>query len=315
MSVIAITELQGKGGEQTLTGRSYTRSFHAFTDSINDTQKVIFDILGTAVTGVTIPLPGTEHDDDDTVTVDRVSPRQNVSKRDLWEVDVSYTTRQNDAPETGTVQQKPTDLPPRISFGYRQYSKEMDRAYQGADLRGQPSKAVRNSAGDPFDPQPMVEFSHLVINIVRNETVEDFDADDVAAQYQDTLNSVAINIAGVSVGIHEGKMVKIAADKRWGFDGGAYYEVAYEVEVAPELHLIHVLDRGFYQKFGVDDRRRIMESDVGTVVKGKDRPVSEPQLLRGGLILSDTDPDGANFLTFQPLFALSWKPLQLPILD
>jgi len=314
MSVSSITELPQKSGTETIEGREYIRKFHVFTDDITDDQYTIFSILGTEVTGVTIPKPGKEHPSDDSVTVRSVRPVQNPEKRSMWDVLVTYRTRDVSSPGTGEEQVLPTELPPRVSFGHRLYSRELDRAYQAGDNAGEPSKAVRNSAGDPFDPQPMHDVSHMIINIARNETMDEFSSEQTVKKYKNTLNSVAITIGGVSIGIHEGKMVKVAGDKRWDYEGNPYYEVTYEIEVADETHLGYLLDRGFYQKIGDNDHRRVLESDIGTVVSGKDRPVSEPVLLDGaGLILADDDPAGPQWQQFQPLYALSWAMLDLPV--
>ena len=314
MSVSSITELPGKTGEQTLEGRQYNRMYDVVTTDKDDSQKVIFDILGTAVGGVTIPLPGQEHPDDDTVIVKGVKPVQDVAVRTLWHVHVSYVTRQSVGGDIGTTQTKPTDLPPQITFGSNRYSRELTRSYGIGDDRGNPTVPVRNAVGDPFDPQPMVDLNNMVITIVRNETVEDFDPNDTIFLYENTINANAITIASVAIGVEEGKMVSINANKKWDFEGEAYYEVTYQIELSQENHIISVLNRGFYTKAGDDDRRRIMESDVGTVVKGKDRPVSEPQLLTAaGALLPDGD--AAVWRSFQPWWSISWADLDLPATD
>jgi hypothetical protein len=307
MSITSVNEItEARTGEETVEGRIYTRLFQVITDNPATREKDIFD-------NANIPNPLEEHPDDSTVVCERIVPTQDGGEaaRKVWKVVCSYRTRQAIPPGAGSTYTLAVDLPPDISYTWAQYQRVVENAYQDGDTQGNPTQPIQNSAGDPFDPPLVQEFSNLVININRNEKAGDFDPN-VMADYEETINSVKITIAGVLIDINEGRMRKIGGTKKWDVLGQEYWNATYEIEIDRETHIRQVLDQGFFQKAGTDDRRRIMASDIGQVT-GQDTPVDIAQKLDGaGFVLSDTASAGAKYLDFQTYFARDWGPLKLP---
>jgi len=287
-----VERMSGRGGDETTSTQGFTRVFQVEIDAISAT--VESDILANA----SIPAIGAAHpaysavkcirrriklvDDDDFLT---------------WEVECEYALP---TPGRNNISSNPINDPPRISFGSAQYTRVVERAYQSGDTIDDPSEAVLNSAGQPFDPPVVQEEENMVISITRNERTID-PADLVT--YRNTINSASITIAGVVIAEHRGRMRSIMASKAWDTSGTAYWQVSYEIEIATATHIREILDAGYYE--------RNSSGLVPILDKGDNpEPITEPAPLDGSG--GEGDPTSPVYLSYQTYWAKAWSGLSLP---
>jgi len=85
-----------------------------------------------------------------------------------WEVEVTYSTEVGDKPDPET---NPLLQPPEISFGFETRQKVVPGTYSQPELPGDLRRleiGVVNSAGELFDPQPVMEIADPVLTIKKN---------------------------------------------------------------------------------------------------------------------------------------------------
>lgn len=229
-----------------------------------------------------------------------------------WTAVITYVTR------TVTLEsvdpEKPWKQPAEIAWGPLLTEVALVKAYQAGDTQGTPSLAVLNPCRDPFDPPPTALDKGIVIMIDRN--FRDYDPT-FAKTYVDTVNNVAIKIAGIDVGAQQGYMRDLSPSLAYTGTGTAYYTVHFEVHVKTKGHRRELLNNGFYSYTGGDTakKKQITRADIDEDVKAdsaQDTPVTEPQLLaaNGTLLGAGVDP---TYSTFQDKWELSWELLGLPV--
>jgi len=292
-TVLSVVEkLGGRGGDETTSTQNFSRVFQVEIDAVSAT--VESDILAS----VSIPTIGASHpaysaakctrrrvklaDDDDFLT---------------WEVECDYSLP---TPSKNNTSNNPVNDPPRISFGSVQYTRVVEKAYQGVDKIDSPTKAILNSAGQPFDPPVVQEEENMVISITRNERTID-PADLVT--YRNTINLVSITIAGVTIAQNRGRMRSIMMTKSWDTSGTAYWQVTYEIEIATTTHVRKILDVGFYKK---------ESAGLIPMLDAEKKPVTEPKLLNGTGGENVSSPLVGVYLSFQTYWAKAWSDLSLP---
>ena len=305
MSIISITELFQPRGEERDTGNKYDRFFQVITDDPATRED---DILAEA----SLPVMYSVHPADPTCFATQRLPSNIGGDGIEWEVVIGYDTIEGVtasplAPGFTTIE----DLPAKISYGFVQYQRVADKAYKAADVQGDPTEPIDNTANDPFDPPVMKNVSNLVITITRHESESFFDPV-VVKQFKDTINEVAITIAGVPIEAKQGRMKRIASTKMVDRLGKTVFNVTYEIEVEPETWDVKVLNQGYYYLNGgvAADKRRILEQDIGSTTDNPTDPVTQPQKLdSAGEILGTGD---TVWLPFQLYFARKWGALDLP---
>lgn len=297
MSIVSVNEarMERSGKDSSSSPPTWERAFLVVTNDIEDGPALILDDSA-------IPQLGDEHPDADYMV---------VGERDcsVYEDDFHWLVKITYVRESGEQAGDPTQNNPRISFSTVAKEYVADKAYNNddspppssPDTRGNPTKAVENSAKDPFDPPLMDERRNIVITIQRNESIAEFDPEHLP-EYENTLNSSSITIAGVTIAKHEGMMRSIRADKAWDTYGRAYYSVTYDIEVDRETHVRKILDRGYYEL--VTGKKIPILDSQGNIVQ-------EPFKLNGGGTKALL-PIEVTWLSFRTKWALDWSSLDLP---
>jgi hypothetical protein len=225
-----------------------------------------------------------------------------------WKVDVDYVTDTS----SGGFSPNPIDAAPVVSYGSIQYERTVDKAYSANDIEGEPTKAVQNSVGDPFDPPLTNTVSNQYITIQHN--LRNFNPDWII-QFENTTNLASTRIAGVSVEAEQARMLTIKGNSLVDPIYGDYWSVTYEIEVSKEGFIKEVLNSGFNWKDpgeinGV--KKLITYADLGETGENAKEFVSDPQRLNeDGTIIKLVTSDSV-YLPFKVLFPKDWGTLNIP---
>lgn len=291
MSVTSVNEarLKRKGNDTPKDGYKFSRAFLVTTNDINDGPEDIME--NAALPKIGDQYPGMSY-------MRAVNRDCETYEDDFhWYVLIDYMIN-------NSLEVVRTNDRPKISFFSAAHEKVAEKAYQDGDEEGKPTKPIENSAKDPFDPPVITDKRNLVISITRNESLGQFNANTIAS-IENTLNSSAMTIAGVSIAVHEGYMRTIKADSQYDNTGWPFYVVTYEIEVDRETHVQKVLDRGFYELSG------------GYPVPIKDaegNKKDEPTKLDGNgvALINEEEP---VYLSYRIKPEASWSALGLPVAD
>lgn len=165
-------------------------------------------------------------------------------------------------------------------------------------------RAVVNSAGDRFDPQPEVDSWVFVVTIARNESPP-FDLTTVT-QYHGTVS--------------EGPFASIEGDKCLllvqGFEGGVhvnaegekfpFVRVSYQVHINNDGWDAHYLNQGYRYR---DDNSALAIAKINGV-----QTPNPVMLYQDGRIIPDANlPDSVTYSHYKPYKAVSWQPLNLEV--
>jgi hypothetical protein len=205
MAVVYVQELfEGRTGSDNLERRrSYVRMFEVRTDDPADDATVAG---GTPL----LPRNGEPFPNDEFAVMVAIDPAQSSADNTLWYVTCRYSSdlpaeQQREAlnyDSSGIPYQNPGSTASAGGGGGGQVSREddpRDRPAQFevdweqaseivyADINGD---AITNSAGDPFDPPPMMERNYPVITITKNVALDNAILDiEKQQEYQEVTNS------------------------------------------------------------------------------------------------------------------------------
>lgn len=263
MAVVYVTELfEGRtGGDNLERKRSYVRVFEVRTDDPEDDATVAG---GTDL----LPRNGDPHPNDEFAVMVAIEPAQSSQDNTLWQVTCRYSSDfpedqqrealgydssgqpvENPGSSTGgtggggggesmTRETDPRSRPARWSGTWEQTTEVLRTDVAGV--------AIKNSAGDPFDPPPTVERNYLVLTIEKNISCDSaFLRRSNQRDYQEAVNS----------------------DRPWGYDemtlkvarvefkseienGIAYVAASLSIKFKPEGWLMKLVDAGFRNSAG-----------------------------------------------------------------
>jgi hypothetical protein len=231
--------------------REYVRIFSVKVDSIYDGPQVILSATG--VPRIWDPYV-TATDADLGALCKKLDPRQ-TDTRNLWELQADYSS---EVKEQSQQAQNPLDRPAEIEWSFAKYQKAVDR-----DIYG---KAIRNSAGLPFDPPPEIDEGRPILTINRNEATFNFAN---AYAYQDAVNQDTF--FGAPPG---GFRVNNIRGRRQYENGLSFWAVTYEFEYRGETWFYRPMDRGKTQVDPADGKLVAIADKYG-------QPVTEPVPLDG----------------------------------
>ena len=218
-----------------------------------------------------------------------VSATRRTDNPKVWDVNVTYST---DAPkEEETSQGNPLGAAVKRSLG--SYSLQVPMR---EDRDGVP---VKNAAGIPFDPPPMVELNPWSLTCVRSEPVFNMT---LWHSYHDHTNSTTFN------GAAEGE-VKCKVTVEENYDNGfSYYTVNYTFMHNPLGWNISLVNQGFLELVPGPRIRRITDTNGQEVTQpypltdlGQAVPESE----------LDDDPSPVNYLNFRAFDSADFNQLGL----
>jgi hypothetical protein len=259
-----------------------------------------------------LPAINDVHPDNANIYCQKRSANKKNDTEDVWQVACSFSPN-TESFTTSPGEKKPWDLPPfGISFSSIAYSKVLKEAYQTGDTRGNPTKAVLNSAKDPFDPPAEMEVFNLAIKFSYNIL---FFNVSMIRDFIGTVNSVNYSVIDISVPAQKGKINALSAQKLdvKDSDGNydySYYQIDVEIEISERDYISRLLDIGFYRLDGVE-HKEIKLSDIDSTIpvdSDKNHAVTEPQKLNGSGALGTTP----FYIPFYDKFITSWNPLSLP---
>lgn len=189
----------------------------------------------------------------------------------LWVVDATYSS------EFETTE-NPLDMPAAVDWGGEQYQEPLLIDVYG-DL-------VVNSAGDPFDPPIMRDFSRRVVTVVKNLA----DPPAWLLDSEDVINSSDFVLDGVNIPARCAKMQQVTISRRNYQNGVSFRQVSMLIHLNKDTWQFKQLDAGFHENNTTYGRRKITISG--------DFPTS-PVLLDGnGVVLTNPTPTSGVYLEF-----------------
>lgn len=160
MGVIQIDEdFDGRRGSITDTGdREYTRVFNVQTDNPSDGSAIVMFAVG-------IPriysVYSSGNETDLGAFCKSVEPEQDSASRTFWKVTCRYDSKFDVNKAGQQVDPDPTHQPAVISWTSNHYTRVVSESTTSG-------VAIKNSAGDTFDPPVTSEWSRPVLNIAIN---------------------------------------------------------------------------------------------------------------------------------------------------
>lgn len=286
LSTISETWRGRAGGDNTDEG-TYVRAFLCTTDDKLDNADVIITSGLEAGKGIYI---GTQFPDDTRARCVSRTCTQLDSSPTVWNVTVEYSTRPNVAID-------PTEQAARISWSTEQFQKVAHK-----DINGD---AIVNSAGDWFDPPPMIDHSRIVANITKHIGY----VPPWILTAEDMVNSDVFVIDGITVGPKTGKIQRITLSdvKWWGSRQIPYrtLNMSIHFNTTPGYGwMLQVLDAGFREK--INNKMKQITNDDDDI-----EPSTPVPLDGNGRVLANPSPDTAVFGSWdvyntQSYAALSW---------
>ncbi len=274
--------------------RTYTRVYEVRTTDPNDSGYVAGGASG-------LPRGGDAHPDDNAAFVVRNDPAQHSEDPTLWTVTIEYdtqlsstaigresqqvdssgeTTTNPDSPsEGGQRQENPLSRPPVYSVSFETVQEPLLEVYTGEDatLPG----PLLNSAGDPFDPPPMVEKSYPVLTIKKNMVSFTYAT---LEMYQDSVNSVTWR----GFGARKVKVHGISWES--AFENGiTFWAVTFVFKVRYKTWDLQILDAGLNELIPAETDRPARKRPI---VQSRGETPTSPLLLDGSgrLLAAGDDP-------------------------
>ena len=105
------------------------------------------------------------------------------------------------------------------------------------------NEAILNTANDPFSEPPTREATHLVATISANVT----SVPTWILSYQDAVNSDAITIGGLSIGIGKAKMQNLSIGQSQLRNGVVFYPLSFQIKIKNDGWKFEPLSTGFSQ--------------------------------------------------------------------
>ena len=152
-----------------------------------------------------------------------------VSGRWGWHLTAQYSSEFE-------LAENPTNDPAKITVSTEQFQRPI--------IYDQAGQSVCNSAGDPFDPQEVMDDSRRVISIQKNVAAHP----SWVLSYQDTVNSDTFSIGGVTYAIGTGKVQRVSISNELSRNGTTFFVLSYEIYCRRDGWLYEPLDAGFRER-------------------------------------------------------------------
>jgi hypothetical protein len=166
---------------------------------------------------------------------------------------------------------------------------------------------ILNSAGDPFDPPLMKDFSRRNVTVRKNvAAVPSWFLD-----YEDAVNSDVFTVGGLSIQVGKAKCKKTGVSEKKTRNGIDYYEVTTLIHFSKKGWKRRVLDVGFRQ-LSDDGLSRVKITVMSDADPPEAENVSAPVPLDGaGRVLADPTPATATYLEYDLDDSLPFSVLPL----
>lgn len=272
MSVVLASKIwdNREGSDNDQGVRNYTQVWRVQTNNKWDDAAVVL-----SSTGAGIPYRGLLHPTDAAAYCRSVRARNEGASPYWWTVTASYSTERE-------INDSPLDDQAEITWGGEQF--------QEVVVFDKNSKAVLNSAGDPFDPPVMRDRTRRTVDIRFNAAV----VPTWILDYEDAVNSSAILIDNFPVAAKAAKCGPVSVGPVKERNDIQYREVSVTIHLNKDLWTVQVLDQGFREKDTTDPLLRNNIRNDGDSAE----PIV-PVLLDGnGEALDDPSLSNAVFLSF-----------------
>ena len=260
MAVVSVVEASPPTGGWTATGeRNWTRYFQVLTDSLSDGPVIVTTAAG-------IPTPNSlyvfgSESDGLAYAKSANAALLDSKKRTLWLVTVEYTTAEESSC-SDISNDDPMAEPAVITVS--------GSDFQAIAIKDKDGNAVKNSAGDAFDPPVMKNDSHLTLRIEKNVATLDLN---FLSDYANAVNTDTF------FGLTARKWLARPANAQQVYRGDCdpYWKISMEFLSNFDQWDFSVLDQGFF-KLDAGKRKRIAPDGVHG---------SKPSLLDGaGAVLA-----------------------------
>lgn len=227
MSVVSVAEIQeGRGGSLRADVYTMTRVFRVTTD--NKANGVV-TVAGGVYTSYGVRA-GSSHPEDSTAKCYQVDPIDDGTSGLIWLVTCSYSNASEHRDKLENPLSDAAIIGPWDSDSYQEVA-EVDND----------DKVIANSAGDPYDPPLMKDFSRRNVTVRKNvASVPEWFLD-----YEDAVNSDAFTVGGLSVPVGKAKCKKTQVSEQKFRNGIGYYEVTTVLQFSKKGWTRKVADVGF----------------------------------------------------------------------
>lgn len=268
----------GRKAQNTKGMRTYTRQFRLESDSRSDDAYTVGSDPNLPIIGSLFPSDSFAWCT--TLSVDCTDDWKG------WTVTADYSSERE-------LNEDPTLDPALTDWDGEQYQRPL--------VIDEDENLVCNSAGDPFDPQEMVDDSRLNSTTIKNLAV----VPTWIMQYANAVNSDAFTLDGFAVDIGQAKMQRPRVSRPQRRNNIVFREVTFTINYREEGWLSSLLDAGFRE-------RNYAGELVHIVNPGDGEFVSSPVPLDGaGTSLTDPSPTNNINLTFRAFRRLPFSILPL----
>ena len=281
---MASANLQTTSSTETRDGPRHTYTYLVVNDARSDGSAV-------ALTQTGVPDIGDALSTDGSVLAVRKSAEMMAADEDglHFLVSVEY---ERPSIDFGTSPDNPLEDRPELAITTRTLSEVVEK-----DVN---KKAVKNSAGDIYDPPIVRPRAQRVVDIVRNEATFDSASADA---FINKVNDANVTIAGIACAAHCA-LVEVYDATLQRRNDVTFFVVSYRIIIDHRTHKAEVLDHGYYYlKDGVRTRIKVGDPAVDAV---KTQKLDKA----GGILAQGAD---AKYNTFQIYETKDLSPLNLNI--
>lgn len=270
--------------------RRYERKIRVYADNLHSEEEVVAYLASQGIRlGAALP-------ENSSAFIQSIRGETIAEQDKAWLVSLNYATSQAE-------NDNPLLAPAEIEFGVVSYTARVERTVD--------NEPIVNSAGEPFDEPPEVEFNRPMVRITRNESYQSFLDRGVYLTYQDVVNSDPFMFANPG----EAKMASVSG-RYFVFNGSKYVAASYEIHFKQGGWKVRPLDQGYSIKEDGFTRktngRWQRAARTIAITNGDGTSLDKPKLLNGngGLLPDDGSP---VFLEFKVYQERPFSALGLPV--
>lgn len=294
MSIVSVSEFaDSPSGSFSLDSASFERRFRVVTDSKNDGPKTVINAVGIPALYTTYVFNSESHS---FARVEDIAASRLAPNSLIWEVTCSYAVPK--AEEDDEEPENPLEELPDLQVSFQEYDEIVKGEITGS-LKDTFNDAIKNSAGEVFDPPPLRKNASLIMTITRNENIA-ANHPQIGREYGNTTNSGVF--FGNAIGTCLMKPAGYSVETKNLSDGTQtkFLKVVYSIHVKEEGWDVLLLDKGSYYIHAVTGKKMIFRTEDGEaytgLLDGNGQPSATPVYL---------DP-------IQIYVSKDWSPLNLP---
>lgn len=262
MSVVWARKIwDGREGGGDLDGNiTHTQLYRVKTDNKLDDQVTVLQASA-------LPFLGQTHPNDPSSYCNSLRARNEGASPYFWTVTATYSNERE-------ASDSPLNDPVEYNWGTEQFQEVAD-----TDKNGQ---GIVNSAGDPFDPPIMRDNSRRTVTITSNQAF----VPTWVLSYQDAVNSDAINIDNIGIGVGQAKCQQVSVSPVRQRNDVTYRIVTLTIHLNNDGWGFKILDQGFRER---DDDNKLQQ-----ITNEADGSEPTAPVLLDGSGKAQTDPTVAS---------------------